>query len=297
MKLIKNICLVAIVMVSFLMSGCDKTKPYDIDVSKPRAHFIGNDKVTVQVVDQAPAVTIQVGTTDVSGADRQVSFSVISPSGATAGSEYTLVSGNSVTIPANKALADITIQPNFAAYAAGRRDTLILAIVTPSVEAAAFSDTLTLIFAGPSTSGCDEANPDLNSLLGDYANTNELLGTSAYGPYTTSISSITPTSPTTATIVVENIWDNGWGPISFDIDWTDPANRTVTCVQQDAIPGSDAGDLNATYAGQTISVRQNATSGPGTYNACGDPVFVLNMQLGVTATGWFNVLYAVTLER
>ncbi len=300
MKFIKNLSLLGILALMFSMSGCDKTKPYDVSVSAPRAHFVGKETSTYLVlVDPAPADTLQIGTTDVSSADRVVNFNVTSPSGAVAGTHYTINGGNSVTIRGGEALASFVIQANYSEYSSGRRDTLVLTIATPSVEPAAFLDTIKLIIAGPS--GCSESNPDFAADLGSYANTNETLNGSPYGPYTTSIASITPTGPTTATMVVNNIWDNGWGPISFDLDWSDPTNTTVTVEPQAAIAGSDAGDLNSMYAGLPIAVRPYATSGPGTYSSC-DQDFTLNMQLGVGdgaggVLGYFDVLYQVHMLR
>lgn len=301
MKLFFNqVSLIAIVAMTFLLGGCDKTKPYNLDVAPPRAHFIGSVNKLYNVIDNpAPSFTFQIGTTDVSSADRVVSYNISSPSGATAGNQYTISPAGSVTIPANGSLADVTIQANYAAYASGRRDTLIFSIATPSLAPTAFLDTIKVVLAGPS--GCSEGNPDLPSLVGSYPNTNEVLATNPpYGPYTTAVSSVTSTGPTSATAVVENIWDNGWGPISFNLDWSDPTNPTAIVVQQDAIPGSDAGDLNATYAGQTIAVRVPSaalSATPGSYASCVPQTFVLKMQLGVTGVGYFNALYTVTLLR
>ena len=300
MKFFKNLLLPTILGLMFSMSGCDKTKPYDTTVSPPRAHFVGKPTVIYSVVNNpAPADTIQVGTTDVSSADRTVTINVTSTTGAAAGTQYTIVGGNTVTIPGGKALANVIFQANYTEYSSGRVDTLILAISTPSLEPAAFLDTVKLIIAGPSS--CSEANPDFVPDLGSYPNTNETLNGSPYGPYTTSIASITPTGPTTATMVVNNIWDNGWGPITFDLDWSDPANTTVTVEPQAAIAGSDAGDLNSMYAGMPIAVRPYATSGPGTYSACHQD-FTLNMQLGVGdgaggVLGYFDVLYQVHMLK
>ncbi len=166
-----------------------------------------------------------------------------------------------------------------------------VAAYTNSTRSGSIPDTVVI--------ACRESNVILSDLIGDYDNTNETLGTSAYGPYTTSISSAVSTGATTGTIVVENIWDNGWGPITFNLDWTDPNNRTATVVDQAAIPGSDAGDINPANAGSTISVRVPPTSlsaTAGTFSACGQ-TFILKMQLGVTGGSYFNSLYTVNLER
>jgi hypothetical protein len=299
MKFSNRILAMALVAFGFVLGGCDKTKPYDVTIPPPEAHFVGAKTQAVSAdPDPVPVYNVIVGTTDVAGADRTVTYKVTSPSGATGGVQYSIANGNNggtVTILANEARANIPVQINHNEYTVFRKDTLVFYLESPSLKPSGFLDTVRLIITGGATA-CDESAPNLADLLGDYANTNELLGTSPYGPYTTSISSAVATGPTTGTIVVENIWDNGWGPITFNLDWTDPANRTVTVVQQNAIPGSDAGDLSATYAGQTVAVRPYAASGPGTYSAC-DEVLVLNMQLGVTGVGWFGVLYKVTMER
>lgn len=301
MKQVKNISLLAIIALVMIMTGCDKTKPYTIDVAPAQAHFVGGKTQVYSVVDDpAPSFVLQVGSTDVATVDRLVTYNISSPSGAVLGTQYTVNSGtagNTVTIPANGALASITVQANYSAYSSGRKDTLIFTLAQPSMTPATFLDTVRLIIAGPS--GCNEANVNLTEVLGVYDNTNELFAGSPYGPYTTTISGFTQLTPTSASIVVTNIWDNGWGPITFILDWSDPLNRTATVVQQDAIPGSNAGDLNAAYAGQTVAVRAPSATlspTPGTYSYC-DQTFTLQMQLGVTNLGYFNALYTVNMVR
>ncbi len=298
MKFYNRIIFPAIILLAFVMSGCDKTKPYDITTPIPQAHFDGDATQLYSIVtDPAPVYNLTVGTTDVSNTDRTITYHVSSPSGAVEGTQYTIDNSGTVTIPAGRGEATIDIRAKFPAYASGRKDTLIFTLDRPSMEIASFMDTVTLIMRGPS--GCVEDVVNVNDLLGDYVNTNETFGTSAYGPYTTSISSATLTSPTTATIVVENIFDDGWGPITFDLDWTDATNRTAIVEDQNAIPGSDAGSINTTYAGQTVAVRvppASLSSLPGTYSYC-DQTFTLQMQLGVTGVGWFNALYTVNMAR
>ncbi|MFT3911147.1 MAG: hypothetical protein QM737_17135 [Ferruginibacter sp.] len=298
MKLINRIFFPAIIAIAFILNGCSKTKPYDPAVAPPQVHFDGAARQTYPVlVDPAPVYNLAVGTTDVSGSDRTITYHITSPTGATEGTHYSIDHSGTLTMPAGKAEATIDIRANFAAYASGRIDTLIVTLSTPSIDTAAFMNTVTLILK--SQSGCTEDVVDIVSLLGDYTNTNETFGTSAYGPYTTSISSATATSATTAEIVVENIFDDGWGPIHFLLDWTDVNNRTCVVVPLDPIPGSDAGTINPTYAGQTVMVRVpplTVSADPGTYSYC-DQRLVLRMQLGVTAQGWFPPLYEVIMER
>ncbi|MGB3116545.1 MAG: hypothetical protein WBB11_09985 [Ferruginibacter sp.] len=226
--------------------------------------------------------------------DTKIEFTVSSPTGAVEGVEYTIPE-KFVIIPAGQVLDSFKIFCDYAALNGGTHQ-LFLRFKT---EVKSFVDADSCVInLMPS---CDEANPLISILQGDYNNTNETLGTSAYGPYTTSISSTSPAGPTSATAVVENIFDSGWGPISFTLDWTDPNNRTTTVITQNAIPGSDAGSLNAAYAGLPVAVRPYATSGPGTYSACAQEL-TLNMQLGVGdgaggVLGYFGVLYQVKLKR
>jgi hypothetical protein len=300
MKFFSNLFLLGVLAMSFVMTGCDKTKPYDLTVPPALVHFIGGKSQIYSVInDPAPTYTLLVGTTDVTNVDRQVNFNVTASSGALEGTDFTINggAGRSLVIPAGQTRAAIVISAVYAQYPFGASDTLVFTLSEPSVTPAKFLDTVRLIITGPSS--CSEAVVNLNDLLGDYVNTNETFGTSPYGPYTTTISSATSTGPTSASIVVENIWDNGWGPITFNLDWADPANRTAIVVDQSAVPGSDAGDISSTYAGQTVAVKvpsATLSSTPGTYSYC-DQVFTLKMQLGVTNLGYFNALYTVVMER
>lgn len=280
--------------IAAIMAGCDKTKPYDVLMAESQVHFIGAKFQSYQMaVNPAPVYKINIGTTDVSSSARTVTVNVTSPTGAVAGTHYSLVGGNTVTIPAGQATVALDVQGVYSQYTSGRKDTLVFTLAQPDIKPAKFTDTIKLVLRGP----CFEGDVTLSAFAGNWV-ANETFGTSAYGPYACTIpaASITPLTATTATIVVTNIWDNGWGPITFTLDWTDPANRTAVVVPQAAIPGSNAGDINSAYAGQTVAVRAHATGGPGTFSACNN-TFTLRMQLGVTGVGYFGSLYTVNLTR
>jgi uncharacterized protein (TIGR02145 family) len=139
----------------------------------------------------------------------------------------------------------------------------------------------------------------VNQLLGDYANTNENFNGSPYGPYTTNVRSITQTSATTANMVVENIFDAGWAPITFKMDWTDPANRTVTLDLQTNIAPASTVSTNPAYSTWLVQVAP-ATS-PGTFRVC-DQTIQLNMRVGLLdpATGqggFFGGEYIINMAR
>jgi len=292
-KLLNYSYLTILAFLLISLSGCDKTKEYDIAVPPPEAHFAGLDVQVYATRNTAP-YNVVVGTTDVASVDRVVTYKVATPTNAVPGTHFTIATGNlsgSVVIPAGKSTANIPVQGIYAPYnGTGRIDTLVFTLSQPAMTTSTFFSTVKLILTG-----CDEANVDLTALLGTYAHTNELYGASAYGPYTTTISSATSTGPTSATIVVTNIWDSGWGPISFSLDWSNPSNRTVTVIPQTNIPGSNAGDLNATYAGIKMQVRPFAGNN-GTFSICSQTL-KLTMQLGPTGVGYFGSLYQVNMAR
>lgn len=288
MKIFSNISFLAIAGLAVMAVSCEKTK---ITIPPAQAHFVGDPVQTYSIeVDPAPVFNVVVGTTDVSSSERKVSYTVTSPTGAVAGTHYTLGTPGTVTIPAGQSTANIDVHGIYSAYTSGRKDTLILTVVDPEVAPAGFQNTLKLVLRGP----CFEGDVDLNAFLGDYDKTTETFGATPYGPYTTSISSFTQLTATTATIKVENIFDFGWNPLTFTLDWTDPANRTVTVVSQSS-GIADAGTLDPSFAGEQVQVRAFAGE-PGTFSACTGRL-TLKMQLGVAGLGYFGALYTVNMVR
>jgi len=305
MKRINILSLLSILAVTFLLASCDKTKPYDVEVPPAQAHFVGKaTQVYAAETTPAPAFKLQVGTTDVAGSDRTVTYKAVCLSGAVAGTQYNIPSGNTsgkVTIKAGKAIGEIAIQADYASYVSGRKDTLMFTLSEPSVKPASFMDTVYVIIRG----ACFEGNVNLNDLLGDYDNTNDIFNNAPDGPYTTSITSVNQTSPTTGTIVVANIWNNGWAPITFTLDWTDPANRKVTLATQTNIGPATTVTSNATYATWLVMVGPSTNTtpaGPGTFSIC-NQTLTLKMFVGLTdptftSGGWFNVPpYIVNMAR
>jgi len=298
MKFLKNLSLTAIAGLVLFLASCDKTKPYDIVTPASEAHFIGKEVQVYPVeTDPVPAYNVVIGTTDVADKDRVVNFKITSPSGAVAGTHYTIdgigADGTgSVTIKAGEALATVTVQAIYSAYTTGRKDSLVFNILASDVKPAGFLNPMTLVLRGP----CFEGAVDLNELLGDYLNTTEDFGGSAYGPYATAISAVSSTGATTGTITVDNIYDYGWAPITFKLDWTDPANRLVTLDQQEGLAGGSTVGLDDTYQ---VMVRAFAGE-DGTFSICTQKV-TLKMQVGAKdATGgelWSNSLYVVDLAR
>jgi hypothetical protein len=149
---------------------------------------------------------------------------------------------------------------------------------------------------------CIESNVNLNVLLGNYNNTNEDFGGSFYGPYTTSITSVNQTSATTGTIVVENIFDAGWAPITFTLDWTNPENRTVTLATQTNIAPASTVSTNPAYATWMVMVGPSPTAGAGTFSIC-NQTLTLKIRLGImdptnaNSVVWSISPYTVNMAR
>ena len=213
--------------------------------------------------------------------DRVVSFTYSSPTGAAKGAQYN--APDQITIPAGKLLDTLTINGLFDGYATpNRKDTLLIKITGPDTLNNKGNFRLIMQKVCPTV---------LNDLLGDYDNTREVFGTSAYGPYTTTITSATALTATTGEIVVANIYDFGWNPIKFKLDWTVPTATTVTLAAQDGVgPGSTLG-----YPGESVSVRPFAGQ-VGTVNMCNQTI-TLRLQIGVQDVGWFGSLYTVNMAR
>ena len=287
MKKFSYLLLIVSVFVA-VATGCKKSDSFD--TPPEAATFTNLASGTYLITGPAVSYKIPVGLTTVSTQDRTVNIEVTSPSGAVEGTHYTIAS-KSITIPAGQVIDSITVQGIYSQYLTGRKDTLIFTIVEPGAKPSDYNQKFTLVMRGP----CFESEIAGNfaDLLGDYDNTNELFGSSAYGPYTTTILSATQTSPTTGTITVGNIWDSGWNPITFTLDWTDVNNRKVTLVQQSGI--GNAGTINSAYNGMDISVRPFGTQ-VGTFSYC-NQTLTLKMQLGVTGLGWFGSLYTVNMAR
>ncbi|MBN8833074.1 MAG: hypothetical protein ABS68_11165 [Niastella sp. SCN 39-18] len=235
---------------------------------------------------------IPVGFTTVSNEDRKITFSYTSTD-ATAGVQYQAPA--SVTIPAGKALDTLRLTGLFGGFSsASQIDTVVIRITDQGAapSTAYILPTKITIYL---RQFCDESSPVLSMFAGTYAHTNELFGTGAYGPYTTTMGVPVPLTATTAKISVSNIYDTGWGPIDFTLDWSNPAALKTTVIAG-TVPGADAGDLNSAYAGLPVVVRAHATTPFGSFSGC-TQTFTLYMQLGVGGLGYFSDVYRVILNR
>jgi len=198
-----------------IVVGCKK----DTAVETPPeiAHFTNQTGGTFFVTAVGAKFKIPVGFTTVSGQDRTITVAVTSPTGAVAGTQYTL-SASTVTIPAGKAVDSITVTGNFTSYNnTGRKDTLVFTIQqAKGGNADDYNSVYKLFMRGP----CFDGDVTLTDIGGDYTKTFE---NGSYGPYTTTISGLTLTSATTGTGTLDNLYDF-FGPVTINFDWTDPFN-------------------------------------------------------------------------
>lgn len=276
---------ITIILISiFAVIGCNKNKPYETVVAPAQAHFVGSKTQVYEILtNPAPAYNVVVGTTDVSSSDRTITYNVSSPSGAVAGTQYTLGTTGTVTIPAGQATANIDVHGIYNAYTSGRKDTIVFSLKEPSVKPAGFLDTVKLILRGPCFDGSVDQS-SISQMSGNYTNTFE---NGSYGPYTTTISTITLTSATTGTATVNNLYDY-FGPVTINFDWTDPNNTSVSIPLQ---------ITNQVYApGQPFYVRTK----PGASNKfsyCNNNLaFTLDVLVNISGTLYYydnGVIYTM----
>jgi len=231
----------ACVLLAAIVVSCKK----DTSVKTPPeiAHF-ANETGGVYFIT-APGVTykIPVGFTTVSNSDRVIHISVTSPTGAVAGTNYTVPA--TITIPAGKALDTLTVTGNYSTYSSGRKDTLIFNIQDAKGQNTdQYNSTYTLYMRGP----CFDGDvTDINVMSGTYNN--------AVDPddpkYTVTVSNFTMTGAKTATATISNLWDY-FGPVNATFDWTNPTSTTVTIARQ--LTGQNYA------AGQPFSIRTSPGS-------------------------------------
>jgi hypothetical protein len=272
--------------LAFLAPSCKKQ---DFGTLPQKAYFLSNPaRGSYRITASNQVFKIPVGlTTPSSDKTTAINISVSSPTGAQAGTHYTLAS-NTINFAAGKVVDSIEVRAVLAQYQAGRKDTLVLTIADPG-GSPNLRNTYRLAISGP----CFEGDVNLNAFLGDYRNTREDWDGSPYGPYRTTVTAVSQLTPTTGTITVSNIFDFGWNPITFTLDWTNPANRVITLADQHNIaPASTLG----IGASGTVSVRQLPGGPLGTFSICNETIN-LRMQIGTNATTWYNGVYAVNLAR
>lgn len=273
MKILNLKSILGIVALVVLLGSCDKTKLYENTLPPAQAHFVGDENQTYSVTGSpAPTYNVVIGTTDVASVDRVINYEVTSPTGAVAGTQYTIGTTGSVTIPAGQTIATIDVHGDVSAYTAGRKDLLVFSLKPGSVENATFSDTVKLLMRGPCFDGDIE---NISDMAGSFTKTFE---NGSYGPYTTTIGSVTPTSATTASAKLTNLYES-FGPVTINLDWTDPNNTKAE------IPLQITDKLYA--AGQPFYVRTTPGSA-NNFSICNQRFsFILDVLVNIGGTLYY----------
>ncbi len=260
-----GILLLAAVFFALIVAGIGACKKVETVIPPVRAVFLTpSTSATFSILFPGAIYKIPLGITTVSKEDRTINISVFSPTGAVAGTHYTL-DKTSVVIPAGKVVDTIVLTGAYNQYIAGRKDTVVFSVMSSS-EPASFNSSFRLALTGPCFEG--DIATDLNSMLGTYANTYD----GSYGPYSTVVKSATLTSSTTANIVVGNVYDWGWDDLTFTLNWSNPSSLQVTYVTQNT--GFDAGNLNSIVAGHNVWITPPTSGSMGTFSYCNKTITI-----------------------
>ncbi|MEO7310380.1 MAG: hypothetical protein ABIX01_08290 [Chitinophagaceae bacterium] len=244
------------VLVAGAFSSCKKNNvSVDVDplVAPDAAEFIPQTNLytyTYFIKSTENPFIIPIGITNVSQADRSIGLTYTSRN-AVSGTQYT--APTAVTIKAGKAVDSIVFQGKFAGYPSGRKDTVKVKFVGPTV---AGRDSFQLIIQGY----CDVIAANLS---GSYPKSTDTYGGSASTRpnYNATVSNWVSTGATSASIIIKNMGatsDNGWGPfgatdpavspgLTATLDWSNPANFSVTVPLQNYFDdGSGMSTITAT---------------------------------------------------
>jgi hypothetical protein len=275
--------LMMLLLATILMTSSCKKNNYSVDLDDVKqaplaAEFVPQDsklRVDYFVTASNNPYKIPVGITNVSNEDRTISLSYSSRNAAE-GAQYN--GPTSITIPAGKAIDTLYFKGIFTGYPAGRKDTVKIKFSgTPGVDR---RDSFELIMQRY----CDVV---LTALTGNYNNTNEFTSSGAfsYGPYVTAVENLVSTGPTKAEGFFVNLYDYGWNDIKFVMDWTNPANFTIT------IPDQQTGSPSSGVA------RVRSSSGrTNTFSSC-DQTFSISLDLLNASGGVLSSGYQIRLRR
>jgi hypothetical protein len=254
------------------MFACKK----DVTTTIPPANseFAFQDNVSPRgfyVLATAPGDTykIPVGITTPLNQDVTINFTYTSAT-AVAGTHYTAPA--SITIPAGKVVDTIQMKGFFNNIPAGVAHTVVAKITGGSLPAVVGRDSVVIVLRR-------YCNVNLANLAGNYTTMENSIYTGVAGPYTSSVSNVVQTSPTTATATMSNIWDFAVNA-NVTFDWTDPANFKVFIT-----PSPQT--TQYTSAGQTVFIGQRSGT-TNTFSSCNNTI-TMNFRLYRTDGAEFDV--------
>lgn len=262
-QLINSVTLFATILI--VQSSCKKQETTIPDAvaqfntkSSTESYFITNTSSSVY--------KIPIGVTTLSDRDRKINISVTSPSGAVAGTQYTL-SGTSVTIKAGSVIDTLFVRGIFAGYPGTRKDTLKFEIAGGDVPASSYAKSYSLImqkFCSVTFSAFTGA------YLGtDYDESGAVVSSVNDYPIT-----FTPQADN-KTIRVNNLWEVPVN-VNVELDYSSPGNFTTNVPDQNYF-------VHPTY-GQ-VKIR---AAGKGIFSSC-DNTFEFRYEPYVPGLGTFGV--------
>jgi flagellar capping protein FliD len=122
-----------LILLAAMVASCKKA---EMVVPPSVAEFLTKVNTDTYYIQNSPASVykIPIGVTTVATQDRVINYTITSPTGATAGTHYSIASSGSITIPAGKAVDTIVVRGLFAGYNAPRKDTLVFRITGGDFE-------------------------------------------------------------------------------------------------------------------------------------------------------------------
>jgi hypothetical protein len=280
-----------VLIMGTIVAACRKT---GMTVPPSLSTFLDQSSGHYFITDPGVTDTIWVGVTTVSTTmDRSVSFTVSSSSGAP-DSAFSLAAA-SVRIPAGQALGYIVVKGNFNFYNGTiRKDTLLFTLTaggTGGIAPSDFNDSFTLVMRGPCVEGKDFDAAEFNGLYNNAIDLPGGAGSVPNPPYTVNIVS-TPTGPTSATLLIQNLagitfqaslTDTAINPgITVLLDWSDPNNLTATIPFQ---------SFENTFFSALISGNPG-----GTFSSC-HQTLTLYYDILIPAFGFDSGLFETTIGR
>lgn len=126
-------------LLSVVVISCKKDKVVTPDQTVSLFGAGGTTSTYLVPEDPNSVFKIGLGITKPANAERRITISITSPTGAVEGSQYT-ISSKTITIPAGKVVDSVSLKGIFAGYPTGRIDTLVLKITGGDIPALVGSD-------------------------------------------------------------------------------------------------------------------------------------------------------------
>lgn len=269
------------IFFAFSLSSCKKHTNAENLVTPPeQAHFMGKSYSKLFAITSDDSSWVKVGLTQSASYDRTVTIKVTSKTGVE-GTNF-VVSKKVLTFPAGKVIDSFSVKPtDVTRYATGFKDTVTFTIVLPGEAPSTYNYTHDVII-GPCFAS-DIAISQFDALLGSYPNSqDDPFGSPYHYAVPMSIKSWTETGPTTARVVINNLWDDtpSWGDLVFTVDATDPNDVHVLPVSTVMTNVKASTVFGATYANCNLVIRAHSNGAYGTLTWCSQD-WVLEYQLGI----------------